>query len=282
MIKMRKSFLVATAASVLAFTASGEAADVGTSTYDWTGFYAGLNAGVAWNNSDITQQYNNDLYECGSDRIAACAANGRGYDRVEDKIEGDQAAFTGGAMLGYNWQMDRVVFGVEADINYLGFSEETERSREGIVPSVPSGERTSKLSFEADWFGTVRGRLGYAANNLLFYGTGGLAYGHMDASGKVTGAAPVLNSVDVETASYHDDLKGSASSTNFGWTIGAGMEYGLDRWSLGVEYLFVDLGTAEWDSDASAPAVASYHDTDYKGSVDYQFSVVRATAKLRF
>ena len=63
------------------------------------------------------------------------------------------------------------------------------------------------------------------------------------------------------------------------------MEYGIDNWSLGVEYLFVDLGSAEWDGDLNghwqtmnSTALSSEGD----GNVDYQFSVVRATAKIRF
>ena len=40
----------------------------------------------------------------------------------------------------------------------------------------------------------------------------------------------------------------STDANNWGWTVGAGMEYGIDNWSLGVEYLYVDLGSAEWDA----------------------------------
>ena len=41
----------------------------------------------------------------------------------------------------------------------------------------------------------------------------------------------------------------SADDVNWGWTIGAGVEYGIDNWSLGLEYLYVDLGEADWDAD---------------------------------
>jgi opacity protein-like surface antigen len=69
---------------------------------------------------------------------------------------------------------------------------------------------------------------------------------------------------------------------NWGWTIGAGMEYGIENWSLGIEYLYVDLGDADWDGDLVEFANSNGELFDTKGSVDYQFSVFRATAKLRF
>jgi hypothetical protein len=65
------------------------------------------------------------------------------------------------------------------------------------------------------------------------------------------------------------------------------MEYGIDNWSIGLEYLFVDLGSAEWDSDlqetvGDSDISAALADIEGEGEVDYQFSVVRATAKIRF
>ena len=118
-------------------------------------------------------------------------------------------------------------------------------------------------------------RLGYAIDNVLLYGTGGLAYGHMEADSdfKVTSGDTVLGKWD-----------GSADTVNWGWTIGAGMEYGIDNWSLGLEYLYVDLGSAEWDNDFNTSDIEEIDSSDFDGdaNIDYQFSVVRATAKLRF
>jgi outer membrane immunogenic protein len=180
-------------------------------------------------------------------------------------------------MIGYNWQMDSLVIGIEADINYLGFSGDADNDRD-LSPNRRFIDNSSHdLSFEADWFGTLRGRLGFAADNFLFYGTGGLAYGHMEAES------------DFRLYDGQDNLlgkwKGSADDVNWGWTVGAGMEYGIDNWSIGVEYLYVDLGEADWDSDgdfSEAGLKVQLDDYSSKGSVDYQFSVVRATAKIRF
>jgi outer membrane immunogenic protein len=256
---MKKIILaVSTLASAAMFATAANAADMAPAGYDWTGVYVGVNAGMAWNNAEVDQ----------SAKLA-----GERYNQLSDKIEGDQSAFTAGGILGYNYQIDRIVLGVEADISYLGFSDDHKRNRDFTLPGHGDMTATSKLSFEGDWFGTLRARAGYAADNLLFYGTGGLAYGHMAADGR-------LKITDQESGDFIK-WDGSTDSVNWGWTIGAGMEYGLDRWSLGLEYLFVDLGSAEWNGSVGGP-LADHVDSSVKGSVDYQFSVVRATAKLRF
>ncbi|MEI7599722.1 MAG: outer membrane beta-barrel protein [Aestuariivirga sp.] len=239
---------VSTAFAALALASAAHAADMtAPATYDWTGFYLGANAGIAWNNSGVDNNFDVD---------------GDGINDLTNKIEGDQTAFTAGGLVGYNYQIDQIVLGVEADFNYLGFSDNNSRSA-----VTQFGDLTAKSSFEADWFGTIRGRLGYAIDNVLIYGTGGLAYGHMSADGKVT-----LDD-GIDTYSW----KGSTDSTNWGWTVGGGMEYGIDNWSLGLEYLYVDLGSGEWNGNN-----ALFDGSNLKGSADYAFSTVRATAKYRF
>ena len=257
---MNKILLAASALVSMAVLApAAQAADVvPASTYDWSGFYFGLNAGVAWNNTEIDNDINGPV------DVDRGLLNDLG-----NNLTGDDSVFTGGANIGYNWQMDSLVLGVEADINYLGFSGEQERDRLGILGDEDLSS-SHKVSFEADWFGTLRGRLGFAADNFLFYGTGGLAYGHMQADSDFR-----VSDKGVEVARW----EGSADDVNWGWTVGAGMEYGIDNWSLGVEYLFVDLGEADWDANSNNGALTDFNS---EGSVDYQFSVVRATAKIRF
>jgi outer membrane immunogenic protein len=109
----------------------------------------------------------------------------------------------GGIQAGYNWQSGQFVYGGEMDLS-LSAAEEV------FAP----------WKFSNPWFGTLRGRVGFALNNILFYGTAGLAYGG------VRGENPAL----------------SESKTHIGWTAGAGMEVGLTpNWSARVEYLYIDL-----------------------------------------
>jgi outer membrane immunogenic protein len=136
----------------------------------------------------------------------------------------------GGVQAGYNWQNGPWVFGLEGDIQATGASD-----------------TFAPWKFSNPWFGTVRGRVGYALNNILFYGTGGLAFGEL--SGQTFGL--------------------SESHTNAGWTIGAGAEVGLARnWSAKVEYLFVDLN----DSNFVITGVQNgYHFGMLRAGVNYHF-----------
>jgi outer membrane immunogenic protein len=240
-----KVLVAGTALAALMFASAAQAADMTPAGYDWTGFYLGANAGVAWNNSSV----DNNIYTTGV-RI----------DQLENDFDGGQTTFTAGGLLGYNYQMDRIVLGLEADFNDLGFGDSNSDS---FVLGLT--DYTTKASFEADWFGTIRGRLGYAFDNLLVYGTGGAAYGHMSADGKVVQDV----SGDITT------WKGSTDTTNWGWTVGGGAEYGMDNWSLGLEYLYVDLGSAEWNG-------ALIDESRLKGNADYAFSTVRASLRYRF
>jgi outer membrane immunogenic protein len=228
-----KKFLLAGVVIISASTVA-MAADLAPEpvAYDWTGFYLGLNAGAAWNNSSVD-------------------FDGLG---LEDSIEDDQTVFTGGVEAGYNWQMDSIVFGVETDFNYLGFDSDEDFALGGTTASFDS---------KADWFGTLRGRLGFAADNILFYGTGGLAYGHAKIEGDI------VNGVN--------SLSGDESNVNWGWTIGAGMQYAFnENWILGAEYLYVDLGEPDFDLDCTGACGA------FDSDADLAFSVVRAKLDFKF
>jgi outer membrane immunogenic protein len=110
----------------------------------------------------------------------------------------------GGLQGGYNWQWGQFVLGGETDLQLTG-----------------ADDTFAPWKFSNPWFGTLRARAGYAMNNILLYGTFGLAYGNLKAEN--TGA--------------------SETHTMAGWAGGAGMEVGLTpNWSARVEYLYMDLG----------------------------------------
>jgi outer membrane immunogenic protein len=118
------------------------------------------------------------------------------------------SGFVGGAQAGYNWQTGPWVFGVEGDLQATGASD-----------------TFAPWKFSNPWFGTVRGRAGYAFSNILFYGTAGLAFGELQ--GQTFGL--------------------TESHTNAGWTVGLGAEFGFARnWSAKVEYLYVDLNDSNF------------------------------------
>ena len=116
--------------------------------------------------------------------------------------------FAGGIQGGYNWQTGQLVIGGEADLQLSG-------ARDTFAP----------WKFSNPWFGTVRGRIGYALNNVLFYGTGGLAFGEL--RGQTFGL--------------------TESHSTAGWTAGVGAEFGFaQNWTARIEYLYVDLSNSRF------------------------------------
>ena len=264
---------VSSVVSIAALSSAASAADMAPapSVYDWSGVYIGLNAGVAWSNSEV-----DGSISCSPDFPGACEDFDAIYDDFRHGVDDSGGVFTGGAMIGANWQMESFVLGVEADVNYANFGDSSSRtfSSESLDYPVRRGTWRSHADYDANWWGTVRARAGFAADNWLFYGTGGLAWGSMDASASLE----FCPSDETACAS----VRGSESDTNIGWTIGAGLEYGWDQWTFGAEYLYVDLGEGDFDYNGSIDNALKGLELVGDADIDYQFSVIRATAKWKF
>jgi outer membrane immunogenic protein len=193
---IRKLLLGAVGALVLA--SASNAADmpvnrpvykaVPAPVFNWTGFYVGGQIGGGWGDHDRdTGAFQNSYSSSG---------------------------IIGGAHLGYNWQArgSSIVWGIEADINASGIK--------GDDNGAGGTFDESKLT----WVGSIRGRLGVANNNWLFYGTAGWAFGeirHLNPAG-----VPASNDSSVD-----------------GWTAGLGIEWAFaPRWTTRLEYRYYDLG----------------------------------------
>jgi outer membrane immunogenic protein len=115
---------------------------------------------------------------------------------------------SGGVQAGYNWQSGALVFGLEGDMQANGASD-----------------TFAAWKFSNPWFGTLRGRIGYAFDNVVFYGTGGLAFGSLRAA----------------------NFGATETHTSAGWTIGAGAEFGVaQNWTAKIEYLYVNLSDSRF------------------------------------
>ena len=274
---MKKLLLAScAAASLTSWAPAVMAGDLGLakSSYDWSGGYVGVNAGAAFNSSEFKSNYayvgQDDL---GEESLAL-------IDDLDYSTTADDVMFSGGILAGYNWEMSRFVFGLEGDFNYLGFHGTVKNDVSDVMSQVMAPASTTasdKIDYEANWFGTVRARLGYSVNNVLFYGTGGLAYGEMDVTQKLA----------AENGTESATWKGSTNGWNLGWTLGGGIEYAADRWVLGAEYLYVDLGTYDWSSVGAVSLADPILQTDWSavketGEANLAFSVARATLKYRF
>jgi outer membrane immunogenic protein len=142
------------------------------------------------------------------------------------------SGFVGGVQGGYNWRLNQSwVFGVEGDIQATG-----------------ADQTFAPWKFSNPWFGTLRGRIGYTFdNNILFYGTGGLAFGEL--RGETFGL--------------------SESHSNAGWTAGVGAEFGFaPGWTAKVEYLYVNLSSNNFTITGLPNG---YHFGTLRAGINYHF-----------
>jgi outer membrane immunogenic protein len=228
------------AASALIFATHANAADLNRSSFKdspaafatpmWNGFYVGFNGGYGWRETSDQFAY------------AACADCDPAY--VAYGGIGAEGAF-GGGQMGYSIQgvfgAPWLVAGIEADIQGSGITGKG-------VDTYGNSYKTS-----LDWFGTVRGRVGYAASNTLIYFTGGFAFGGLRQHAEDNIYSP--------PTAYYD-----FSGTVTGYVLGGGIEYKFSpSWSLKAEYQYLNFGRN--DATTSAAAVdAGYGAT---ASADY-------------
>lgn len=193
----RRLLMAATAFSIVA-TTSVYAADMPRKAYGpidppaplmtWTGFYFGGNAGYGWASVENT-------------------TNGGASDL---------SGFVGGVQLGYNWQVNSFVFGIEGDFQGSAQKKSDDFSALGIAFTIDQ---------KIPWFATARGRLGYAVGPWMLYATGGAAWVNYQLTVSALGV------------SADDDV------TKTAFTVGGGLEWMFaPRWSTKLEYLYFDTG----------------------------------------
>ena len=248
--------------------------------YSWTGFYVGVNAG--WVRSDNSM--NNVATPIPSDVLGVVAGVSEGLAALSTGAlpVGDKSGFIGGGQIGYNVQFNWWVAGIEADIQGISGSGST-----GSITTPPGGivvvgvPVTSTLTGTMDtkWLGTVRGRLGFLPTpTLLVYGTGGLAYGHVNASISLSQSG---------TNGFIGSGAGAFSETRTGWAAGGGVEWMFaQNWSAKLEYLHYDLGTGSFTWAAlGTPTSTFFSGVVYQTevtSVDLQGNIFRAGLNYKF
>ena len=214
-------------------------------TYNWAGLFVGGTLGYGIGRNDSTF-------------VVPPAANAEAFFL-------SPRGFDGGGIIGYNWQFGSWVVGLDADI------QGSSGSGYLTCAAVCNGAGATTIDQKLSWFGTVRGRLGYAIGPALFYATGGAAYGQVKESLTQTSAGPTVGA--------------SFSHSQSGFVVGGGIENKLDffgllgpNWTTRTEYLYVDLGSV---SDTFAnPAVSggavqtltsNIHEHVWRTVVSYKF-----------
>jgi len=205
--------------------------------FTWTGFYAGVNAGWGWRDSNRQSV------------ILGGAVPGTLF--FPDNGDG---GFTGGGQIGYNYQIGSLVIGLETDIQWADTDQDETVAflPAGVPGTFVPGEFRSNLS---DWYGTVRARVGYSFDRFLPYVTGGFAYGNV--KNKISDGV----------------FAGSNDNTQYGWTVGAGLEYAFtNNLTAKLEYLYVDLDKESFNVPGGT----------FTSNVETKFSVVRAGLNYKF
>lgn len=222
---MKKIALAATVMGVIA-SGSASAADLGRPIYkapvmsavpvaNWSGFYIGGHAGYGWGDADY------DLF----------AGNGYTPAGVAGSFSHTMDGFMGGGHLGFNWQMGAFVAGLEGSFTWSDLRRDNVAS-----PFFPA---TDAFHTRLNWVSTITPRIGFAANNWLFYVKGGVAFGDIETNITTALPSPVTTN--------------STSETRVGWTAGAGLEYAFTpNWIIGVEGNYYDFGTIT-TNQASTP-----------------------------
>ena len=259
-----KTKLVALLCGVISLGAAGaaSAADIAVKArpapppvqiWNWTGFYIGVNGGYGWNESQ-------DVGVTGSALIVGAQPVVVPFSVPGLKPEGGLV----GGTVGYNWQFGRGLVGIEADFDWADI-------RDSRFVGLPVGAPllVTSASQKIDFFGTVRGRLGFlATDQLLLFATGGLAY------------ANVKNNANVnELVGLQRQFIASSDEIRYGWTVGAGAEWKFaPNWSVKGEYLWYDLGGQTIRGNQTNPVNTEFalYSFDTRGSIvragiNYQF-----------
>jgi outer membrane immunogenic protein len=193
--------------------------------YDWTGFYIGGHVGYGWADKDWRDAF------------------GLATTHTAD-------GFLGGGQVGFNYQINQFVLGVEGDISWANLNGNS-TAVFGLAAPV-----TQSFNSEVDWTSTLTGRLGIAIDRWLVYGKGGVAWaGDRYATNRYTFPASV-----------------EISDTRWGWTAGAGVEYAFaPNWSAKLEYNYMDFGTKAY---SFAPGTSTDIDQQIhavKFGINYKF-----------
>ena len=173
--------------------------------YDWTGFYAGVNAGYGAASDPVKTSFTPAIF--GSEQPVMAPAG-----------------WLGGAQLGYNFQAGRWVLGVEGDAQANALRQSS-MCFDFCDPAI-----TFRTAQELSWFATARARVGYAMGPALIYATGGAAFTNVRTSLTAT-FLPFAN------------VTGTFNDARTGWVVGGGIEAALGgHWTAKVEYLYMDFG----------------------------------------
>jgi outer membrane immunogenic protein len=202
----------------------------------WSGLYVGIHMGAGVANWDRDLGFVAiDCTPCRNGDVQSATFGGPNRD---------DTALLGGVQAGYNWHVGAVVLGFEADWSMTGLRDRTDHSISSATLigaglgaiTTPVDGFAGTFRSDIDWLATARGRIGLPSGNLLFYGTGGLAFADTDSRASFLSFSPARSADPIPVSSRENEVR-------VGWTVGAGIEAALaSNLSAKIEYLYADLG----------------------------------------
>ena len=209
--------------------------------FSWTGFYIGANVGGAWTNNNVGSDFG-PLFP----PFAILPPLVPIFTVIPGQLDvlgggGRQSGVIGGGQVGYNWQVNQFVLGVEADAVGTGLHGSTgSASRTFGPPIIPvTVTQTVTVDFgKIDWMASFRGRAGFAVDHALFYVTGGGAVAEFGGS-----TTTLIDGPGIGLPAGTFVASNGGSSTRWGWTVGGGIEWAFNQnWSVAGEYRHTDFG----------------------------------------
>jgi outer membrane protein OmpA-like peptidoglycan-associated protein len=217
----------------------------------WGGPYGGLNLGADWGHMP---------------GAVSIEPSGAVPGSTVGLTNHRNATITGGGQAGYNFQFNNVVLGIEGDINGGGPSYTTGVTGTAGKPTFAPG---SNFTASSDWNASIRGRVGYAYNQVLLYGTGGFAVANANLSANYASPAAGVSGGSA-----------SNSATLIGGTYGGGVEYAVSpNVSVAGEFRHTDYGSARMNL-GSAPTILG--SAPVTGKVDLHDNVALLKVNYRF
>jgi outer membrane immunogenic protein len=247
--------------------------------FSWTGFYVGANVGGAWTpgtgGSEFAPVFAPFIVLPPAVAIPTVIPG----QLAQLGGGGSGSGVIGGGQIGYNWQVQQFVLGVEADIVGTGLKGSTASASRTIGAPLFAAPVTQTVTVNfghIDWMASFRGRVGFAADRALFYVTGGAAVAELGGS-----TTTLVNSPGISTPAGTFTASNGGSTTRWGYTVGAGIEWAFNQnWSLAGEYRYTDFGnrSSTFDIPSGLPAAPIFS----TNNASSRLSVDQVTARLNY
>jgi outer membrane immunogenic protein len=198
--------------------------------FSWTGVYVGGNVGYGWGTTSV--------------------------DGLSTNLK--PSGVNGGGQVGYNYQINSFVLGVEGDFQGADHHDTLGVGAFGV---------RANLDAKSDWYATIRGRVGWAFGQFLPFVTGGIAFADSKA--------------DINATGVGGNITGSASHTLTGYAVGGGLDYAItNNWTIRGEYLHLGFDDNTYNLLVTAPGVSVTLPAALKAKSD--FDIARLAVNYKF